>query len=126
MPLPTDEKRLALAKEVIQTLDDLTGLHPGHRPAHARGLLVAGAFTPTPAAAALSRAPHFHAPSTPVTVRFSDFAGVPTVADNDPDHASPRGFAIPFHPGDHRHTDIVAPSPPAFPVPPPPEFLQFL
>ena len=77
MPLPTDEKRLALAKEVIQTLDNLNGLHPGHRPAHAKGFLVAGTFTPTPEAAALSRAPHFQAPSTPVTVRFSDFAGFP-------------------------------------------------
>ena len=44
MPLPTDEKRLALAKEVIQTLDNLNGLHPGHRPAHAKGTLVAGTF----------------------------------------------------------------------------------
>ena len=126
MPLPTDEKRLALAKEVIQTLDDLNGLHPGHRPAHAKGLLVAGAFTPTPDAAALSRAPHFHAPSTPVTVRFSDFAGVPTVADNDPDHASPRGFAIRFHLGDHVHTDIVAHSADGFPVRTAPEFVEFL
>src|SRR5258705_483029 len=82
--------------------------HDAALPAHAKGFLVAGTFNPTPEAAALSRAPHFHAPSTPVMARFSDFAGVPTVADNDPAHSSPRGFAIRFQLGDHVHTDIVA------------------
>ena len=126
MPLPTDEKRLALAKEVIQTLDDLNGLHPGHRPAHAKGLLVAGTFTPTPDAAALSRAPHFHASSTPITVRFSDFAGFPAAPDNDPNLSSPRGFAIRFHLGAHAHTDIVAHSADGFPVRTAQEFVEFL
>lgn len=126
MPLPTDETRLALAQEVLQTLDKLNGLHPGHRPAHAKGALIAGSFAPTPQAAALSRAPHFHARSTPVWVRFSDFAGVPTVADNDPEHASPRGFAIRFRLGDHAHTDIVAHSANGFPVRTAPEFVAFL
>ena len=101
MPLPTDPKRLELAKEVIQTLDNLNGLHPGHRPAHAKGFLVAGTFTPTPDAAGLSSAPHFRAASTPVTARFSDFAGFPTPADNDPNQSSPRGCAIRFHLGEH-------------------------
>jgi len=126
MPLPTDEKRLALAKEVIQSFDDLNGLHPGHRPAHAKGFLVAGTFTPTPEAAALSRAPHFHASSTPVIARFSDFAGVPTVADNDPNQSGPRGFAIRFQLGDHVHTDIVAHSTDGFPVRTAEEFVEFL
>src|SRR5258707_14952356 len=126
MPLPTDEKKLALANDVIKAFDDLNGVHPGHRPAHAKGFLVAGTFTPTPDAAALSRAPHFHAASTPVMARFSDFAGVPTVADNDPDHAGPRGFAIRFHLGDHVHTDIVAHSADGFPVRTAPEFVEFL
>jgi len=126
MPLPTDEKRLELAKEVLQTLDNLNGLHPGHRPAHAKGFLVAGTFTPTPDAAALSRAPHFHASSTPVTVRFSDFAGFPAAPDNDPNLSSPRGCAIRFHLGDHVHTDIVAHSANGFPVRTAQEFVEFL
>jgi catalase len=126
MPLPTDEKRLTLAKEVVQAFDDLQGVHPGHRPAHAKGKLLAGSFTPTPEAAKLSVAPHFQAPTTPVFLRFSDFAGIPTVADNDPDHSSPRGCAIRFQLGDHVHTDIVSHSTDGFPVRTAPEFVEFL
>ena len=126
MPLPTDEKRLALSKEVIQALDDLSGVHPGHRPAHAKGQLVAGAFTPTQEASDLSRARHFHAPSTPVVARFSDSTGLPNVPDNDPNQSGPRGFAIRFQLGEHVHTDIVAHSTDGFPVRTAPEFAELL
>jgi catalase len=127
MPLPTDAKRLALAEDVIQKLDDLNGgVHPGHRPVHAKGALLSGSFNPTPEAAALSRAPHFHASSTPVFARFSDFAGVPAVPDNDPNGASPRGCAIRFQLGAHSHTDIVAHSADGFPVRTAAEFVEFL
>jgi catalase len=61
-----------------------------------------------------------------VTVRFSDFAGIPAVADNDPQNASPRGCAIRFHLAEHVHTDIVAHSVNAFPVRTADEFLEFL
>lgn len=125
MPLPTDEKRLALAKEVIQAFDDLHGVFPGHRPAHAKGLIATGSFKPTPEAAQLSSAPHFQA-ETPVFVRFSNFAGVPTVADNKPDEASPRGCAVRFQLGAHKHTDIVAHSTDSFPTRTAPEFIEFL
>ena len=125
MPLPTDEKRLALAKEVMQAFDDLHGVFPGHRPAHAKGILVTGTFTPTAEAAKLSIAPHFQGP-TPVSVRFSNFAGVPMAADNKPDEASPRGCAVRFQLGAHKHTDIVAHSTDSFPVRTAPEFVEFL
>ena len=126
MPLPTDEKRLALAKDVVQAFDDLQGVHPGHRPAHAKGKLLAGSFVPTPEAAQLSIASHFRTATTPVFVRFSDFAGVPTVADNDPNLAIPRGCAVRFQLGEHLHTDIVAHSVDGFPVRTAPEFIEFL
>ncbi len=127
MPLPTDPKRIAVSEKVLQELDHLNGgIHPGHRPAHAKGLLLAGYFNPTPEAAALSLAPHFHAPSTPVVVRFSDFAGVPTIPDNDPNASSPHGCAIRFELGEHVHTDIVAHSANGFPVRTAAEFVEFL
>ena len=127
MPLPTDPKRLAIAEQAIQELDALNGgEHPGYRPVHAKGTLLAGFFNPTAEAAALSRAPHFHSPSTPVVVRFSDFAGVPGVADNDPNFASPRGCAMRFALGEHVHTDIVAHSADGFPVRTASEFVEFL
>jgi catalase len=127
MPLPTDPERLATAGEVIQSLDNLNGgVHPGYRPVHAKGRLMEGSFHPTPEAATLSSAPHFHASSTPVFARFSDFAGVPSIPDNAPNGASPRGFAIRFQFGPHVHTDIVAHSADGFPVRTVQEFVEFL
>ncbi len=62
----------ALAADLLAVLDKLSGgVHPGFRPAHAKGAMYAGTFAPTPAASALTRAPHANRPSTPVTVRFS-------------------------------------------------------
>ena len=117
MPLTTDEKILALSRETIEVFDRANGgVHPGFRPAHAKGVLLKGTFTPSSEAASLTRAPHLHRNSTPVTVRFSDFAGIPTVADNDPQGAGPRGFAVRFHLGEHVHTDIIAHSVDDFPA----------
>jgi catalase len=117
MPLTTDEKLLALSRETIAVFDKANGgVHPGFRPAHAKGILLTGTFTPSTEAASLTRAPHLHRNSTPVTVRFSDFAGIPTVADNDSQGASPRGFAVRVHLGEHVHTDIIAHSVDNFPV----------
>jgi catalase len=82
MPLTTDERLLALSRETIEVFDKVNGgVHPGFRPAHAKGILLTGTFTPSSEAASLTRAPHLQRNSTPVTVRFSDFAGIPTVAD---------------------------------------------
>ena len=121
----TDEAA-AFGHEVIQALDDLNGLHPGYRPVHAKGVFLAGTFIPSRSASSLTRAPHAQSESTPVTVRFSDFAGFPTVADNDPNVASPRGAGIRFRLGEHIHTDIVAHSTDGFPVRTAEEFLEFL
>jgi catalase len=61
-----------------------------------------------------------------VTVRFSDFAGIPTVADNDPQGAGPRGFAVRFHLADHVHTDIIGHSVNSFPVRTAERLVEFL
>jgi len=61
----------------------------------------------------------------PVVLRFSNFAGVPTVADNDPNAAGPRGFAVRFNLAEHVHTDIVGHSHNGFPVKTGPAFLEF-
>ena len=127
MPLTTDEKLLALSREVIEAFDKANGgVHGGFRPAHAKGILLTGAFTPSSEAASLTRAPHLQRNSTPVTVRFSNFAGIPTVADNDPQGAGPRGFAVRFHLAEHVHTDIVAHSVDAFPARTAQGVLEFL
>jgi catalase len=116
----------ALAEQLLEALDALSGLHPGFRPAHAKGLMCSGTFTPSPEAAKLTRAPHASRPFTPVTVRYSNSTGVPTIPDNDPARSGPRGIAIRFHLADHVHTDIVAHSTDGFPVRTGDEFLEFL
>ena len=125
MPLPTDERIIALSQDLLQQFDTIFGLHPGFRPAHAKGALLTGRFTPSPGAASLTRAPHMNQESTPVTVRFSNSTGVPLVPDNDP-NANPRGLAIRFHLAEHLHTDIVSHSTDGFPTRTGQEFLEFL
>jgi len=127
MPLTTDPKLLTLSQDIIERLDKVDGgIHPGFRPAHAKGILVLGVFTPSTEAASLTRAPHIQRNSTPVTVRFSNFAGIPTVPDNDPQGASLRGCAIRFHLAEHIHTDIVAHSVDTFPARTAEGLLEFL
>ena len=117
----------ALVTDLLGVLDELAGgVHPGFRPAHAKGLMCAGTFRPSREAAELTRAPHAAKPSTPVTVRYSDSTGVPTIPDNDPQRSGPRGIAVRFHLAEHAHTDIVAHSANGFPVRTGEEFLEFL
>lgn len=127
MPLTTDETLLKLSRTVIEAFDQANGgVHAGFRPAHAKGILLGGTFTPSADAASLTRAPHVQRASTPVTVRFSDFAGIPTIPDNDPQGASPRGLAVRFNLAAHVHTDIVAHSVDMFPSRTAEGFLEFL
>ena len=60
-----------------------------------------------------------------VTLRFSDFGGIPNVPDND-DLASPHGLAVKFHLLDGSDTDMVGHSVALFPSATPEEFLGFL
>lgn len=125
MPLPSDEKIVALAEELLKEFDVLFGLHPGFRPTHAKGTLLSGTFRPTKDAASLTRAPQFARESTPVVVRFSDTTDIPTIPDNDP-NANPRGMGIRFMLAEHVHTDIIGHSTPEFPVQNGAEFLELL
>src|SRR6516165_6548888 len=105
---PSGEKRMptgalanpALAQQLLEAFDQLQGVHPGFRPAHAKGLMCSGTFVPSAEAAKLTRAPHANRPSTPVTIRF--------------------------YLDDHLHTDIIAHSYDGFPVRTGEEFLEFL
>jgi catalase len=119
-------KNPVLAQQLLDAFDEAFGLHPGFRPAHAKGLMCSGMFTPSPEAAKLTRAPHASRPSTPVTVRYSNSTGLPAIPDNDPARSSPRGMAIRFHLAEHAHTDIVAHSTNGFPVRTGEEFLEFI
>ena len=125
MPLPQDERIVALANDLLQQFDQLFGLHPGFRPAHAKGLMLTGSFKPAAGAQSLTKAPHVLRESTLVTVRFSNSTGLPQLPDNVPD-ANPRGFAIRFNLAEHVHTDIVSHSTDGFPTRDGYQFLEFL
>jgi catalase len=123
-PMATESTQKTAA-ELLGVLDQLFGLHPGFRAVHAKGAICSGVFTPTPAAARLTRAPHANRSSTPVHVRLSNFAGVPVVPDNAAEGASPRGIAVRFNLAPHVHTDLVGHSANGFPVQTGEEFGEF-
>lgn len=124
MPLPQDERIVQLANDLLAQFDQLFGLHPGFRPAHAKGVMLTGTFTPSAGALSLTKAPHAQK-STPVTVRFSNSTGIPLIPDNAPE-ANPRGLAIRFNLAEHVHTDIVSHSTDGFPTRDGHQFLEFL
>lgn len=114
-----------LPAKLVDALNKLSGgPHQGYRANHAKGVLVSGTFTPSPAARSISAAPHFLKP-VPVTVRFSNTTGVPMMPDAAPD-ASPHGMAIRFALPDGSSTDIVSISASTFPVATPEDFLALL
>lgn len=125
MPLPADEQVVKVSQDLINQLKAAFGSHPGFRPAHARGIMLTGAFVPTPEAASLSSVPHLNAPSTPVVARFSSSTGIPNIPDTDL-NANPRGLGLRFVLGEHKHTDIVAHSTNGFPTRTGAEFLEML
>ena len=125
MPLPSDERIVALGERFIAQLDAIFGLHPGFRPVHAKGVLLTGTFKPSANGSKITRAPHVTRESTPVTARFSNSTGIPLLPDNDP-NADPRGLAIRFNLAEHVHTDIVSHSTDGFPTRTGEEFLEFL
>ena len=125
MPLPKDERVVALANDLLAQFDQIFGVHSGFRAAHAKGLLLTGTFTPASGAQSLTKAPHVVRESTPVTARFSNSTGLPQIPDNKPE-ANPRGLAIRFNLAEHEHTDIVSHSTDGFPTRDGYEFLEFL
>ncbi|WVQ82695.1 hypothetical protein IAT38_004827 [Cryptococcus sp. DSM 104549] len=127
MPMPTDPHTQETSEGLVNVLHDIFGPHPGFRPAHAKGVLTKGTFTPTPLAGQLSKAQHFTSPSTPIISRFSSSTGLPDIPDTDA-NGNPHGFAVRFQLATSPrrvHTDIVAHSTPYFPSRTGDEFLEF-
>ncbi|MGF6433038.1 MULTISPECIES: catalase family peroxidase [Bradyrhizobium] len=112
-------------EQLVDALNGVFGKHSGARAVHAKGIVLAGTFTPGYQASAVSKAPHLQNTMVPVTVRFSDFAGIPDIPDNQ-GLASPRGFAIKFKLPDGSDSDIVAHSFNGFPSPTADDFRELL
>ncbi|MES5486203.1 catalase family peroxidase [Bradyrhizobium sp. INPA03-11B] len=112
-------------EQLVDALNGVFGKHPGARAVHAKGIVLEGTFTPAAQASSVSKAPHLQSTTVPITVRFSDFAGIPDIPDNH-ELASPRGFAIKFKLPDGSDSDIVAHSFNGFPSPTADDFRDLL
>jgi len=104
-PLPT---------QIVDLANKVDGVHPGFRAFHAKGVVVEGSFKASTEAAKLSSATLFNGRTIPVTARFSDGSGMPTVPDGSP--AMPRGISIKYHLSSGSDTDMVTNSFKFFPV----------
>jgi catalase len=112
----------AFAKDVIDAVVSESGA-TGLRALHAKGTLCAATFTPTPEAAALSRAAHLTGGPLRAHVRFSNGSGV-VGADYAPREG--RGMALKLYLPDGSTTDVVAVTLPAFFVRTPEAFMEFV
>lgn len=110
--------------DFVDALNGAFGKQTTSRATHAKGIVLSGKFTPTPQAVGLSKAPHFKQ-AVPITVRFSDNTGIPTVADGAP-QARPLGMSIKFHLPDGTATDLVTHSLNGFPAKTPEDMRQFI
>ncbi|MGH6748492.1 MAG: catalase family peroxidase [Methyloceanibacter sp.] len=121
----SDPNQKSTPAELVDALNGVFGKQTDNRAVHAKGVVLHGKFTPSADAATLSKAAHFAGPDVPITVRFSDFAGIPTVSDTD-GLASPRGMAVDFKLPDGSFTDLVTHSFNGFPSATADEFRQLL
>ena len=120
---PASQK--SVPEQLVDAFNAVFGVHPGARANHAKGVILEGTFTPSASAASVSKAAHLQKQKNPipVTVRFSDGSGSPTVPDTN---EMPRGMAVKFTLADGAKTDLVVLSFNGFPVATAEEFRDFL
>ena len=111
-----------LSERLVDSINQSYGVHPGHRAAHAKGVLCAARLVATSEAARLSRASHLAGGEIRAHVRFSNGSGDPTAPDAARDA---RGMAVKLYLADATTTDIVALSLPAFFARTPEDLLAF-
>jgi len=114
-----------IEQQLVDAMNKVFGVHPGFRANHAKGIVTEGNFKPSPEAGGLSRAALFNGSPIPVTVRFSDSTGIPSIPDGSA-KANPHGMAIKFHLPDGADTDMVINSFKFFPVATGEDFRDFL
>jgi len=111
-----------LSERLVDSINQSYGVHPGHRAAHAKGVLCAARLIPTFEAARLTRAAHLAGGEIRAHIRFSNGSGDPAAPDGARDA---RGMAVKFYLPDSTTTDIVALSLPAFFARTPEDLLAF-
>jgi catalase len=121
MPLPSDEKLIALSQDLLKQFDTILDYaRLSTRPC--KGALLTG-HSPSSEASLTLELHHLQLHASHSAVSSS--TGLPQIPDNDP-NANPRGLAVRFHLAEHVHTDIVSHSTDGFPTRTGQEFLEFL
>jgi catalase len=113
----------AVIAEIVQIMRKLAGDHPGFRPVHAKGIVCAGTFRPSPDAKRVSRAAHLQGTPVGATIRFANSSGNPEAHDGAP---SVRSLSLKLQLPDGKPTDVLANSVEGFVARTPEEFLEFL
>ena len=109
--------------QIVEVMRHLAGAHPGFRPVHAKGLLCAATFRPSPEAGRECGAAHLQGAPASALVRFANASGKPDVPDGLP---GVRSMSVKFTLPGGRSADIVANSVEGFVARTPEEFLDFL
>ena len=120
-----DAQQKSTPAEMVDALNGVFGKQTYNRAVHAKGIVLEGNFIASGQGAELSKAPHFQKGTYPITVRFSNFAGVPVIPDND-GLASPRGMALRFNLPGGTNSDLVTHSFNGFPTKTADEFRDLL
>jgi catalase len=114
LPVTADAQSTAhrAAKPKETPLSMVNALHTAFgdhhaRAVHTKGVILEGTFTPAPEAKTIVKEPIFAGGELPVIARFSLFAGVPDLPDND-DGASPAGLGLKIKAPDGDDFDIEA------------------
>lgn len=120
---PQDELHAPSAVEAIDELERISGLHAGHRRAHARGLCCRATFFPSGKAVPFTIAPHLQTQEIDTIVRFSGSSTNPLLADL----LSPaKGMAVQFMLPSGEYTCLVGITVPVFFARTPESFMAML
>ncbi|MFD6442287.1 catalase family peroxidase [Peribacillus sp. NPDC060186] len=100
-----------LGSKAVDVIENVAGIFPGYRRAHAKGNVYEGVFTPNGKAAPITVAAHLQNEAVPVTIRFSNSSPIPS----HPDALSPvKGMAVKFQLPDGEVTDLITVTLPLF------------
>lgn len=112
-----------LAQTAVDAIEQIAGVHPGFRRAHAKGRCYHARFTPTGEAAAYTTAPHLQREEVEALVRFSDSSPLPKM----PDGLSPvKGMSVLFQLPGGDTTALVAVTVPVFLTKTPEAFVDMI
>ncbi|WP_150269914.1 catalase [Paenibacillus tepidiphilus] len=112
-----------LAAQGVDAIERLSGVHPGHRRAHARGICCRAVFRPNGLASAFTGAPHLQTQETEAVVRFSGSSTDPALADL----LSPaKGMGVQFMLPDGTKPSLVGTTVPVFFARTPESFIDII